>query len=56
MRISPRDIDKLEVPIGPMSWIEVESQKANHSKMLLNEIQILSDKLREVESTAWQVN
>ncbi len=56
MRISPRDIDKLEVPIGPMSWIEVESQKAEHSKMLLNEIQILSDKLREVESTAWQVN
>jgi hypothetical protein len=56
MRISPRDIDQLEVPIGPMPWIESESQKAVDSKMLLNDIQVLLEKLRVVESTAWQIN
>ena len=56
MRISPRDIDQLEVPVDPTYWIDAEIEKANKSQLILNDIQRLSTQLRDLESSAWQIN
>jgi hypothetical protein len=56
MRISPRDIDQLEVPVDPTYWIDAEIKKVNKSQLILNDIQRLSTQLRDLESSAWQIN
>jgi len=46
----------LEVPVGPSSWIDAEIEKANKSQLILNDIQRLSTQLRDLVSSAWQIN
>lgn len=53
MRISPRDIDELEVPIGPVGYLAVENSKVEILNDSLNKISALSTQIVSLQATAW---
>jgi hypothetical protein len=56
MRISPRDIDQLEVPVGPTAWLDAEIEKANKSRLVMNDMVSLSMQLNDLASSAWRID
>jgi hypothetical protein len=56
MRISPRDIDQLEVPVGPTAWLDAEIEKANKSRLVMNDMESLSMQLNDLASSAWRID
>ena len=53
MRISPRDIDEMEVPIGPEGFLEVESSRVAIVNDALKQISVLSTKICSLQESAW---
>jgi hypothetical protein len=53
MRISPRDIDEMEVPIGPESYVEVERSRVEIVNDALKQISVLSTKIGSLQASAW---
>ena len=53
MRISPRDIDDMEVPIGPDSFLKAEKSRVDIVKDTLEQISRLSAQLFSLQAKAW---
>lgn len=54
MRISPRDIAELEVPVGPPSLIETERKKVDKALAALDEMAKIADQIKSIGASAWQ--
>jgi hypothetical protein len=53
MRISPRDIDEMEVPIGPDSFLKAETSRVDTVNDTLEQISRLSAQLVSLQAKAW---
>lgn len=54
MRISPRDIDEMEVPIGPETFLEVERSRVAIVNHALKQISVLSAQIVALQDKAWE--
>jgi hypothetical protein len=53
MRISPRDIGEMEVPIGPHGFLQAEIYKVTAVNDSLKQISVLSAQIVSLQATAW---
>jgi hypothetical protein len=56
MRISPRDIEEMEVPISPDGFLDAETSKVEVVIEALKKISILSAQCVSLQATAWDWN
>jgi hypothetical protein len=56
MRISPRDIEEMEVPIGPDSFLKSETSIVDTVNNTLEQISRLSAQLASLKAKAWEGN
>jgi hypothetical protein len=56
MRISPRDIEEMEVPISPDGFLDAESSKVEVVIEALKKISILSAQCVSLQASAWDWN
>ena len=53
IRISPKDIASLEVPIGPSSFIQMELEKLTRVELALQEVKRIEREIKEIRVNAW---
>lgn len=53
MRISPRDIEEMEVPVGPAHFLSMEASKVKELTEALERIALLKTQILDIQVKAW---
>ena len=54
IRMAPKDIAEMEVPVGPPDFIQGELKKMAQAEVALQEMKRIEEEIREIRARAWR--